>query len=163
MLLTLLAGNSANDCFLMAETKIWGDLVWDYEQLSWKVILSLIGGCVVLNIVTFFYWQYNSNSVDTSEPQDSTTGADRDASQDSSLVADITLELMGEDSVYRFFLTTSWWGWGIALVTVAAQFGMCYVFVVGSEYDFTANSISDLKYPWTCPPDLDSCRNTTGI
>ena len=161
VLLTLLAGNSANDCFPMADTIILGGLVQSYGQLSWIFIVSLAGGCVVLNIVSFFYWQYKSNSVDTSEPQDSATAADRDASQDSTIVANNTLDLMGVDSVYRFFLSNSWRGWGIALVTVAAQFIMCYIFVVGSEYDFK-NSISDLKYLWQCPPDLIGCRNTIG-
>ena len=161
-LLTLLAGNIANDCFRMGDTSILGGLVQQtYIELSWKVILSLAGCCVVLNI-TLKCWKYNSNSVDTSEPQDSTTDADADASQDSSLEAASTLELMGEDSVYRFFLTKSWWCWGIALVTVAAQIGMCYIFVQGSEYEF-ALSISDLKYAWKCPPDLIGCRNTMGM
>merc|ERR1712194_83714 len=121
----------------------------------------LAGGCVVLHIVSFFYWGYKSSSVETSEPQDSTTSADRDAARDSTIEAASILELMGEDSVYRFFLTKSWWGWGITLVTVAAQFLMCYIFVVGSEYNFK-DSISDLKYPWPCPPDLDVCRDTIG-
>merc|ERR1712194_22801 len=121
----------------------------------------LAGGCVVLHIVSFFYWGYKSSSVETSEPQDSTTGEERESSQDSTREPASILELMGEDSVYRFFLTKSWWGWGIALVTVAAQLFMCYIFIVGSEYDFT-ESISDLKYPWKCPADLDGCRNTIG-
>merc|ERR1711935_880509 len=62
---------------------------------------------------------------------------------------------------YRFFLSKNWWGWIIAIVTVVAQIGICWIFVVGSEYDFT-NSRSDLKYPWQCPPDVIGCRNTIG-
>ena len=162
VLLTFLAGNSADDCFRMEDIDIWGGHLQSYTQSSWVFILFLVGGCVVLNIVSFFYWQCKSNPVDTSEPQDSTTGEERESSQDSAREPASTLELMGEDSVYRFFLTKSWWGWGITLVTVAAQFLMCYIFVVGSEYNFK-DSISDLKYPWQCPPDLDVCRDTIGM
>ena len=167
--LTFLAGNSDDDCFRMADSDIWmadiGILVGrlqTYQHSSWIFILFLAGGCVVLHIVSFFYWGYKSSSVDTSEPQDSTTGEERESSQDSTREPASILELMGEDSVYRFFLTKNWWGWGIALVTVAAQLFMCYIFIVGSEYDFT-ESISDLKYPWKCPADLDGCRNTIGM
>jgi len=139
---------------------ILGGFAQNYIELSWKIILILASCCVALNIASKF-WQYNSNTIDTSEPQDSTIDADRDASQGSTLVAASTLELMGEDSVYRFFLSKNWWGWSIALLTVAAQIGMCVIFVLGSRYDFR-NSLSDLKYPWQCPPDLIGCRNTIG-
>jgi hypothetical protein len=146
----------------MADTYTLGGLFKTYKQSSWIFILFLAGCCVVLNIVSFFYWRFKSNSLDSSEPQDSTAGADRDWSQDSTIKAASTLELMGEDSMYRFFLSKSWWGWGIVLVTVAAQIGMGLIFVRASEYDFTTAS-SDLKYPWQCPPDLIDCRDTTGI
>ena len=161
VLLIFLAGNSADDCFRMEDIDIWGGHLQTYEQLSWIFIVFLAGTCVVLNIVSFFYWQYKSSG-ETSEPQDSAIGEQTESSQDSTRDPPSTLELMGEDSMYRFFLSKSWWGWGIVLVTVAAQIGMGFIFVRASEYDFTTAS-SDLKYPWQCPPDLIDCRDTTGI
>ena len=143
----------------MRDRDILGGFVQSYVELSWKIVLVLAGCCVVLHIASKC-WHYNFDTIDTSEPQDSTTDADRDASQDS--LAPSTLELMGEDSVYRFFLSKNWWGWIIATVTVAAQILICCIFVAGSEYDFK-NSKSDLKYPWRCPPDLIGCRNTIGM
>ena len=87
VLLIFLAGNSADDCFRMADSGIWmadigilGGRLQMYKHSSWIFILFLAGGCVVLHIVSLFYWGYKSSSVDTSEPQDSTTGEERELS-----------------------------------------------------------------------------------
>lgn len=53
------------------------------------------------------------------------------------------LDTIGSDSVYMFFLSNSWPGWGFALGTMAAQIGILYIFVEGAEFDLS-NDISDL-------------------
>ena len=71
------------------------------------------------------------------------------------------LDTIGRDSVYMFFLGNSWLGWGFALLTMAAQMGILFIFVMGSEYDFSDNS--DVVLWWKCPRDVDACRSTLGM
>ena len=62
------------------------------------------------------------------------------------------METIGEDSVYRFFLRDSLWGWGIAFAVKVAQIGILFVFVLASENELSDEN-SDVVYTWKCPPD----------
>mmetsp|Transcript_10296 Transcript_10296/g.22342 ORF Transcript_10296/g.22342 Transcript_10296/m.22342 type:complete len:1541 (-) Transcript_10296:66-4688(-) len=69
------------------------------------------------------------------------------------------LETMGNISVYKFLLTTSWVGWTIVLATMGAQIWMLFLFVKGSEIDLNEENI-DLVYSWKCPRDKLECKDT---
>jgi hypothetical protein len=60
------------------------------------------------------------------------------------------LEMIGDDSVYQFFLGKSFGGWTIALACLASQLWMTFLFVEASEVDLTDDR-SDLSYTWKCP------------
>ncbi len=72
------------------------------------------------------------------------------------------LHTIGADSVYRFFLGTSWPGWILALATMTTQVLMLFVFVVGAEVDWTTDQ-TDLVYTQKCPRDQDECKNTNDL
>ena len=143
----------------------WYNGFENYMQLAWVMFLCIMGGCIILFCVSSFYNRCRDNALqNTSEPQDSSAAANVNSSQaaETSTKEDqCALEMMGEDSVYRLFMGTSFWGWGFALTIVAAQFWMCFVFVEGSEFDFS-NPTSDLEYLWECPRDNVACRDTDG-
>jgi len=71
------------------------------------------------------------------------------------------LKIIGGDSIYQFILGKSWFGWIIVLVTFGAQLWMLFVFVEGAE--FSPIKDSDVPYLWKCPPDQDTCTNTSDL
>jgi len=72
------------------------------------------------------------------------------------------LGTIGDDSVYQFFLGTSWIGWLIVLVTMVLQIWMLLQFVAGSEIDLSSDKV-DLSYTFKCPRDQDKCKNTSNL
>lgn len=119
------------------------------------MFLSLIVvGCCILHLVSSYYWRNTNNAqLNTSDPEDLIKAIDREK--------EYALDLIGRDSVYRYFLSESWKGWGIALGTVAAQSALIYVFIDASEIEFSTDV--DVEYTWECPRDELQCRNTTGV
>mmetsp|Transcript_26183 Transcript_26183/g.47517 ORF Transcript_26183/g.47517 Transcript_26183/m.47517 type:complete len:255 (-) Transcript_26183:212-976(-) len=69
------------------------------------------------------------------------------------------LDMIGDDSVYQFFLGKSLVGWVIVLCTIIAQMWMLFLFVQGAEIDLS-NDNTDLVYTWKCSRDQDECRDT---
>ena len=47
------------------------------------------------------------------------------------------IDMIGQESVYQFFLGTHWFGWIVALFTIASQIFMLSVFVGGAETDLS--------------------------
>merc|ERR1712127_217787 len=66
--------------------------------------------------------------------------------------------MIGDDSVYQFFLGKSWVGWLIVLGTIFAQMWMLSLFVLGAEIDLS-NDNTDLVYTWKCSRDQNECRD----
>ena len=66
------------------------------------------------------------------------------------------LENLGEDSVYRFFLGTSRWGWFIVAATIIVQLSIMTIFVGGSKRDLSYDK-SDMVYTWKCTRDQATC------
>lgn len=148
--------NSQNDCFPTDLSQVQEAGFDDYMSFTWVFFLSMIGGCCVLHLATFMYGEYQIRSrpgpLDPSEVSRDAVNRDKK----------YALDTIGCDSVYRFFLSNSWPGWGFALGTMAAQIGILYIFVEGAEFDLS-NDISDLVYTWQCPRDGDSCRDTSDV
>lgn len=69
---------------------------------------------------------------------------------------------IGADSVYCFFLSTSWRAWIISFVVIFVQAFILYIFVGSAEMDFSDN-ISDFKYSWICPRNSLDCSNTADL
>ena len=138
-----------------------------YKRMAWVYFLVIMGCCIVLYYVSFFYKKCKDRTLQgASGPQDSSAATNANHAQEEldTMTEEIdrsALQMMGEDSVYRFFLENSYWGWGVALSMVAIQLWMCFVFVNGSEFEFY-NPTSDLKYLWECPRDEVECRTTDG-
>mmetsp|Transcript_34074 Transcript_34074/g.62668 ORF Transcript_34074/g.62668 Transcript_34074/m.62668 type:complete len:397 (-) Transcript_34074:283-1473(-) len=72
------------------------------------------------------------------------------------------LTMIGDDSVYQFFLGKSWVGWTIFLATIWAQFWILLLFVDAAEINLS-NDNTDLVYTWKCPRDQDECRDTADL
>ena len=72
------------------------------------------------------------------------------------------LENLGEDSVYRFFLGTSKWGWSIFIATMITQIAILSIFVGGSKRDFSDSKV-DMEYTWKCTRDRDECFDTSDL
>jgi len=72
------------------------------------------------------------------------------------------IEAIGNDSVYKFFLSKSLLGWAIALATMAIQIWILFIFVEGAEFNLTDDN-SDFVYTWKCPRDKEECDNKTDL
>ena len=72
------------------------------------------------------------------------------------------MEHLGEDSVYRFFLGTSQWGWFIVAATIITQIFLLYVFVEGSKRDPSDGKV-DMVYTWKCTRDQETCFDTNDL
>ena len=137
--------NSQDDCFSMGVVSIKEAGFEDYVHLSRVFLLSIAAGLVILHILLFTYKQlrgsYQSASTESTstDPQELATAVKQENRY--------AQELIGEDSVYKYFLEDSLSGWCITLATIAVQLWMCYEFVSASEYDFTGDT-SDLEYTW---------------
>ena len=146
-------GNSADDCYPNKTTLIQEAGFRDYTRFSLIFLSLIVVGCCILRLVSSCYWRNTGNAqLNTSNPQDLIKAIDREK--------EYALDLIGRDSVYRYFLSESWIGWGIALGTVAAQSALIYVFIDASEIKFSTDV--DIEYTWECPRDELQCRNTTG-
>ena len=69
------------------------------------------------------------------------------------------LKTIGEDSVYSFFLSKSWFAWATAVAVMAIQAWILSLFVSGAEMDFGEDN-SDYIYSWRCPRNSERCENT---
>jgi len=151
--------NSQNECFPTEPTELQKSGFVGYLDFTWAFFLGLIGGCCILHLASFMYGEYQDrvrarsmNILPSALPR--VADGERDNKY--------ALDAIGNDSVYMFFLGTSWWGWGFALTTLTCQIAILYVFVLGSEFDLT-NDISDLVYTFRCPKDTDSCGDTSDL
>merc|ERR1711957_575590 len=70
-------------------------------------------------------------------------------------------QMLGEGSVYGFFLTNSRVAWVIALVTIALQILMLVPFIEGAEFDLSQTV--DLQYRWKCNPSDEICEDTDSV
>ena len=111
---TCFVGNSMDDCFPQVESDIEKAGFKSYFQFTWVLILIIIGMCIVLHLVTFFREEYDKR--DQSSYLDSTPQA-IDIEKENSHALDI----IGRDSIYRFFLSKDPLGWSLALAAVLAH------------------------------------------
>ena len=152
--LTCFVGNSQDDCFPQTESDIEKAGFESYFQFAWVLILIIIGMCIALHFVACFRKEYNKRSIHL----DSTPQA-----IDIEKENNHALDIIGRDSIYRFFLSKDPLGWSLALAAVAAQLWMCYLFIIGSEYDFSGRRDTDLMYTWMCPRDKEPCWDDNGM
>jgi len=148
--------NSMGDCFPQVESDIEKAGFKSYFQFSWVLILIIIGMCIALHLLTFFREEYNKRGQSSyldSAPQVI------DIEKENSYALDI----IGRDSIYRFFLSNDPLGLSLAVAAVAAQLWMCYLFIIGSEYDFSGRRDTDLTYTWMCPRDNEPCWDDNDV
>ena len=126
-----------------------------YVQLSWVLLSCILGGCLGLHLVLFFYGRFKDHTQPISpNPKTLAKALDRDNQ--------CALDAIDRDSVYRFFMASYWQGWGVSLFMLALQFWMLHIFVKASEIELS-NDNSDLVYTFKCPRDSDECRDTDGM
>jgi len=148
--------NAQNDCYPQRETDIQALGFNNYVHFSWIFFAFIVGLACVMATISFVYDKYR-NRQDSSEglrPNYETTKTDKDTKY--------ALEMIGHDSVYKFFLGNSWIGWAIFLLTIFSQMWMLFLFVEGAEIDLS-NDKTDLVYTWKCPRDQDECRDTADL
>ena len=124
----------------------------DAPLLVLQFIACFIGAACALALAIFAYKKYRDRNIPLPLINQSLT--DRDKAY--------ALENMGEDTVYRFFVGKSKWGWSIAIATMFTQILLLSVFVSGSERDFT-NSDVDMVYTWKCTRDKETCFDTSDL
>jgi hypothetical protein len=121
----------------------------NYEQTSGIVIGGIIGVSCALALVSFAYDNYNTDGVNFHQPL-----SNRDEKY--------RLELIGKDSVYKFFVGKSYCGLLIVVVTTAAGFWLLFIFVEGSEMDLSNDKV-DFVYTWKCTRDSEKCFSTKDL
>ena len=131
----------------------------NYKSFSWLFFLALLGACVVSHLASVIFGRIKDRRAAEASSDDA---ASPEVSERDKHYA---LNTIGADSVFSFFLTKKVWGWVIALITMATQLWMCFVFVEGSEFTFPipVGSMSDLVYTFKCSRDEDDCRDTNGM
>merc|ERR1711957_281746 len=125
----------------------------DYTDFM-KVVFTAVFVITVVTTVTSSIFDKFQNRYLPSESMQILKLADTDSKY--------ALEVIGDDSVYQFFLGTSWLAWFIATATMTSQLWMNFLFVEASEVDLSADR-SDLAYTWKCPRDNYECNNTADL
>jgi hypothetical protein len=126
-----------DNCYFKEETPIQRAGLENYKELAWILLSTLPFGCLILHLVLFYYGKYKDHT-HSYNSQSSQEDIDRDQQY--------ALDSIGRDTVYRLFLSKSWFGWSIAFLMVYVQLWMCYIFVEGSEFKFDTST--DMKYTW---------------
>ena len=121
----------------------------NHEQTSGIVIGGIIGELCALALVLFANDNYNTDGVNFHQPLSNSDEK-------------YWLELIGKDSVYKFFVGKSYCGWLIVVVTTAFQFWLLFLFVRGSEMVLSDDKV-DVIYTWKCPRDSEKCFSTKDL
>ncbi len=149
-------GNSLGDCNPNYQTSIQSGGFSGYTQFSWVFFVAIFGFSLLIIIASFFYDKFkirkSSNLTNYGSRRQSMK---RKAKK-------YALDKIGENSVYRFFLGKSWWGWSVALVVMATQIWVLFTFVRGAEFDLSDDN-SDFVYTWMCPRDRIECDNKADL
>ncbi|KAL7465997.1 hypothetical protein ACHAXS_006290, partial [Conticribra weissflogii] len=148
--------NSLGDCNPNYRTSIQSGGFSGYTQFSWVFFVAIFGFSLLIIIASFFYDKFkirkSSNLTNYGSRRQSMK---RKAKK-------YALDKIGENSVYRFFLGKSWWGWSVALVVMATQIWILFTFVRGAEFDLSDDN-SDFVYTWMCPRDRIECDNKADL
>ena len=150
--------NAHDDCFFRGEILIEKVGFDGYMEVSYVFLLCTVSGCIVLQLVMLVYRRFkDSQQLVSAEPKifsvplTSTLIVERELKE--------AREMVGNDSVYKFFLGQSTLGWMMSFLCIGVQLWIAYEFVLSSEFE---GSISDLVYMWKCPRDQVDCRNADG-
>ena len=123
--------NSFDDCSPKEPSVIQEAGFTNYEQFSLVFFFGIIAACGMLLFVLCVWRKYKGGAPQDTSERDHRYG----------------VETIGSDSVYRFLLDESWYGWCIALAVLVAQLWMLFIFVQSSDNDLQ-NDNSDLVYTW---------------
>jgi len=142
--------NKDGNCYPSKDTDVqaWG--FRSYSHFTWVFFGSIFGLACVTAILSWTYDEVK-NYLEPNQLMLQSQTNERDGKY--------ALEVIGEDSVYQFFLGKSVVGWVIAMATMVAQLWMNYLFVQASEVDLSDDR-SDLAYTWMCPRDAHECNDT---
>ena len=150
-------GNSQEDCYPKKKIPTVLQIVesgsTDYKEFSWVLMALVLGLCIVLWAASYFIDKYkNRHSV----PQGAANASEarRERSRDKKYA----LDRIGEGTVYRFLLTSSYLGWIITLLTIFVQFFILVPFIMAADFDLL-NDKSDVAYTWKCSRDNIVCED----
>jgi hypothetical protein len=136
------SGNAQGDCYSQEPSPVerWGFA--GYLDFSLYFFIAVLGIVIVAAMVSSVYFKSQNLAVPSESPD-----------------CEYAMELIGDDSVYKFLLGKNILGWLVALATLVAQCWILLIFVAAAEIDLTADT-SDLAYTWFCPRDNVECRDT---
>merc|ERR1712194_853880 len=105
--------NSLDDCYPTAPAGIQKAGFANYKSFSRVLFIVIIGVCVVLHFTSVIFQEIKDKTVAQAF---SDVGASAAVTKRDKRYA---LDKIGSNSVFSFFLTRKWWGWAIALITMA--------------------------------------------
>ena len=146
-------GNSQEDCYPKEDNSAVQKLETDYFQFAWVFIAILVAMSCILGLTVYAYDKYKNRKLPVESLRRQST-IDRDEK--------FALDILGQGSVYQFFLGTSIVGWIIVLAILSCQIGMLFIFVRGAEIDLSDDNV-DLIYSWKCTRDQSDCRDTSDL
>jgi len=144
--------NSAGDCHSTERPRLeqFEAKGFDsYAEFIWVFLLLLI--CYV-SLIAIASYIYDRNSPPRSSIQRSTFIKDKQ----------YALQIIGMDSVYRYYMSKSWRGWGVAMAVMAVQIAALVLFVKAAVKDFSDDR-SDFVYSWKCPRNSTECTNESDL
>jgi len=142
--------NAVGDCYPKGETPVQ-ELGYDsYVEFTWTYFACIFGVTCAIAFISHVYDRCKHHHISRA-----TVSRQRMSNRNTKYA----LDMIGDDSVYQFFLGKSLVGWVIVLCTIIAQMWMLFLFVQGAEIDLS-NDNTDLVYTWKCSRDQDECRDT---
>lgn len=147
--------NVHGDCYPQEMSNIQMVGFASYVQLSGAIFGCLIGFSCLLALAVFIYTTYKNShvSVGLSGLSRALMSAKEEA---------FALKIIGEDSVYKFILSRSIFGWFLVFTVAFAQIGMLFIFVRGAEIDLSSEKI-DLTFTWKCSRDQNECAYVSDL
>ena len=140
-------------CNPQTETRI-NKLGLTYTSFAYVLLFGIALFSCVVNLFLYFFDKYkNRGNTVTMSMQDR-------------LKEDYkyTLNSIGKESVYSYFVTGSRVGWIVAFTTLLIQFFSLIFFVIVSDTNFRDENLQpQLQFTWRCPRDSDECINISGI
>ena len=151
---TCLLGNNEANCLPILSEFPLSDIN-DSLLLVLQFIACFIGASSLLALGLIAYEMHRNRHI-------SQTSRMRRQSSITDLDLKYSLDKIGDDSVYKFFLGKNVLGWLIAISTIGAQVWMLSIFVEGSKRDPSDGTV-DMSYTWKCTRDKDECFDTNDL
>ena len=150
---TCLLGNNEANCLPIQSEFPLSDIKESYF-LVLQFIACFIGASSALALALIVYEKQRNRHISETRMRRQSSITDIDLKY--------SLDKIGDDSVYKFFLGKNIWGWLIAIATIGSQLWMLSIFVEGSKRDASDGKV-DMSYTWKCTRDKDECFDTDDL